>query len=381
VRKLKDRFTDESRFWVIFDTCQLSSYYQDLHNLLALPPGAIIRYDYRAKYIADSAIPTVKGNGVAPRYVLLVYAQWENYTRGAGLDYKPLQGERVFVTATRIARMRLIPNIGGDGYAFDLELEGYPKFADDTVRSIWQKLAKSKEIPWFKWVTICNLTNHFDALKSGQGADNWAVIVERLGAAPSQFASDVFWRLASPLRDGKKIIVPTFETQGATESGGIRQVSFSYPLAEGHSAEFEVFSHGAHKAKRRLRVSVVEGGSLEYNGPPDIDLRYDAATRTVVRGQRAETVDDRFGLLTLDSGEPVDDWPVGPRLTLQFKIFKSKWAGVISLILLLLAVVLGFAAKDVWKASVGWGIATVVGAAACIVIAFLLLTRKIVVKL
>jgi hypothetical protein len=381
MRKGSERFTDQSRFWVIFDTCQLSSYYQDVHNLLALPSKSIIRYDYRAAYISEPALDTIKANTPAPRDVLLIYVQHEGYTRGAGLNYRPHQNEKTFVVATRLAQMRLVPNIGGDRYAFDLELEGYPKTDAEVLTRILQPLVDANQTPWSKWVTVAGVAADLAELKLGTEADNWSAIVDTLGDGPSQFSGDVFWRLAPPLQDGKRTMSPTFETKGATESGGIRQVSFSYPLAEGHSCEFEVFSHGAHNANRQLRISVIEGGSLDYNGAPAIDLRYDAATRVEVRGQRAETVDDRFGLLTLDSGEPVNDWPVGPRLTLQFKIFKSKLAGVIGLILLLLAVVLGFAVKGVWKESVGWGIATLVGATACIVIALLLLTRKIVVKL
>jgi hypothetical protein len=191
----------------------------------------------------------------------------------------------------------------------------------------------------------------------------------------------VFWRLAPPLLDGEKTIEPAFETQAATAPGGMRQVSFSYPLTEGHSCEFEIFSHSAHSSSRQLRVGVPQGGSLQYDGTPVIDLRYDAATRIGVRGQRAETVDDRFGLLTLDSGDPVNGWPVGPRLTLQFNIFKSKSAVAISVLLLLIAVVLGAAAEHVWKESIGWGIAAAVAAAACVLVAVAVLSRKISVKL
>lgn len=380
MRKDVQRFTDASRFWVIFDTCQLNSYYQDLHNLLALPAGAIIRYDYRTRYISDSALAAVRGTA-APRDVLLIYVQYEGYTRGIGLDYRPSQDEKIFVIATRFARMRLTPNIGGDKYAFDLELEGYPKFNSQSLREIWQSLANSNQVPWSKWVTISDSISELPKLRSGIDADKWATIADTLGAAPSQFGGDVFWRLAPPVLDGKKAIASTFETQAATAPGGVRQVSFSYPLKEGHSYEFEVFSHGSHRSTRQLRITVPQGGPLQYDGSPAIDLRYDAATHIVVRGQRAETVDDRFGLLTLDSGDPVNGWPIGPRLTLQFKIFKSKGAVVIGVILLLIAVVLGAAAEHAWKESLSLGIGSALGAAACILLGLAVLTRKIGVEL
>jgi hypothetical protein len=381
MQKKRERFTDQSRFWVIFDTCQLTSYYQDLHNLLALPSKSIIRYDYRALYISDPALDTIKANTPAPARALLVYMQHGGYTRGAGLDYRPLENEKTFVVATRFGQMRVIPNIGGDRYAFDLELGGYPRMHAEMLTRILQPLVDANQVPWSKWVTISDLVGDIAQLKLGTEADNWSAIVDTLGESPSQFAGDVFWRLAPPLRDSKRTMDPTFENKGTPESGGIRQVSFSYKLPEGHSCEFEVFSHSGHGAKRELRVSVPENGSLEYNGAPVIDLRYDAATRIAVRGQRAETVDDRFGLLTLDSGDPVNNWPIGPRLTLQFKIVKSKWAVAIAVILLLIAVVLGACAEKLWKDSISWAIPAAVIAAGCILVGLAVLTRKITVKL
>jgi hypothetical protein len=381
MHKRRERFSDPSRFWVIFDTCQLNAYYQDLHNLLALPAGAIIRYDYRARYISPSAVAMIKGTATAPRDVLLIYVQHEGYRRGVGLDYRPNVNEGIFLVPTRLARMRLIPNIGGEKYAFDLELKGYPKLDFEALDEIWQRLAESNQTPWSKWVTISASVKELAKLQCGTNADNWSTIADRLGAPPSQFHGDVFWRVDPPLLDREHIIAPTFEMEAATAPGGVRQVSFSFPLTEGHFYDFELFSHGSHHSTRQLRVTVPQSGPLQYDGSPTIDLRYDAATHIVVRGQRAETVDDRFGLLTLDSGDPVNGWPIGPRLTFQFKIFKSKGAVVIGVILLLIAVVLGAAAEHTWKDSLSVGIASALGAAACILVGVAVLTRKIGVKL
>jgi hypothetical protein len=166
MRKRTERFTDSSRFRVIFDTCQLSSYYQDVHNLLALPPKAIIRYDYRTRYISDAALDLIKGTATAPREVLLIYVQYEGYRRGAGLDYRPAPNEKMFIVASRLARMRLIPNIGADKYAFDLELGGYPKYDVAVLTGILQPLMNANQTPWSKWVTVSDLINEFDKLKS-----------------------------------------------------------------------------------------------------------------------------------------------------------------------------------------------------------------------
>ena len=37
-------------FFVIFDTCTHAAYYGDVHEVLALPAGAIVRYDCSSIY-------------------------------------------------------------------------------------------------------------------------------------------------------------------------------------------------------------------------------------------------------------------------------------------------------------------------------------------
>ncbi len=43
-------------FWVIFDTSTRPQYYQDVHNILALPEGFVYRYDYRTSQMSPSAV-------------------------------------------------------------------------------------------------------------------------------------------------------------------------------------------------------------------------------------------------------------------------------------------------------------------------------------
>jgi hypothetical protein len=76
-------FEDKKHFWIIFDTSTLREYYQDVHNLIALPSGASIRYEYREKYLSPSALTAALKPQSAPSAVLLVYAQWTNYVQGS----------------------------------------------------------------------------------------------------------------------------------------------------------------------------------------------------------------------------------------------------------------------------------------------------------
>src|SRR5689334_5840571 len=76
-------FPDKLRWWVIFDTCTRPEYYQDVHNLLALPRDVLLRYEYRSKYLSPAAIQAATNPNTAPLWVLLVYAQWALYKKDA----------------------------------------------------------------------------------------------------------------------------------------------------------------------------------------------------------------------------------------------------------------------------------------------------------
>src|SRR5882724_8742782 len=170
---MRNEFTDSSRFWVIFDTCQLAEYYLDVHKLLALPAGSIIRYDYHSQYISDEALAVLNGNPDKPSEVLLIYVQHVGYRRGNGPEYQPVAGEEVLAIGTRLARMRLAPDIGGQRYAFDLEVQGYPKLNPDAINRILEPLIQKSETPWCKWVSISNMNDEMAKLRSGKDTDNW----------------------------------------------------------------------------------------------------------------------------------------------------------------------------------------------------------------
>src|SRR2546426_8608020 len=101
-------FTDKTRFWVIFDTSTLREYYLDVHNLLALPAGATMRYQYRVGLLSAAAQAAVENAETAPATVLLVYGQGKQYVKGDTERQDPLFTDMLWVP-TRLAEMQLIP--------------------------------------------------------------------------------------------------------------------------------------------------------------------------------------------------------------------------------------------------------------------------------
>src|SRR5213080_3562204 len=95
----------ESReFWVIFDTCARAEYYRDVHNLMALPKGAVMRYEYRDMYLSERALRLAVNDASAPSKILLVYAQKPGFPKGGGDAVAPA-GELEWV-ATRFGAMK-----------------------------------------------------------------------------------------------------------------------------------------------------------------------------------------------------------------------------------------------------------------------------------
>ena len=60
-------------FFVIFDTCTHAAYYGDVHEVLALPAGAIVRYEYKRYLFKPEAAATLDGFANAPVFVGVVW--------------------------------------------------------------------------------------------------------------------------------------------------------------------------------------------------------------------------------------------------------------------------------------------------------------------
>jgi hypothetical protein len=231
-------------FWVIFDTSTKRDYYRDVHNLLALPPGSTIRYDYSQGLLSAAAIAEANKGDAGTTKVLVAYAQEKNYKKGDAGPKGPLAYPEGIWTGTRIADLRHLRFVG-NRYYFDLEVLGYP--ADDSAafHSIMLALSAAQEIPFAKWIAVSDQDANFQSLLHGEMSDNWASVINRLGQFPSQFAGDSFWRVAKIARSLQKssitpLLIPRTEIIGNQEiKTGIEAV---YPIFELEKLGFEIES-------------------------------------------------------------------------------------------------------------------------------------------
>lgn len=184
-------------FWVIFDTATKLDYYRDVHNLLALPPGGFICYDYRPQHISDQAVAQANSYSDGQQKALIVYAQPTTYQKGgpspSGAD--PLPFEATLWVPTRLASLQSVTR-RGDRYYLDLKLDKYPSQSNESFSSIIRSLHREGGVPFNKWIAISDLDPDLMSLGDGDAHDNWTRLVDLLGNPPSQFAGDSFWRIS-----------------------------------------------------------------------------------------------------------------------------------------------------------------------------------------
>lgn len=195
-------FTDASKVWIVFDTCTIPDYYLDVHRILAAPPGWIVRYDYREKYLTEEVVAGIRDKTrELPRDILLLYAQIDTHHRGDPPPKETPPFEKMVWHPTRLARMANVVEEAGK-FFFDIQVQGYPTPGRE-VRDICNALYSAKATPFQKWIAFVDRHDGFDALFEGSSDDNWSRIVELLDQPPFQFAGDLFWRVVSLKKSGR----------------------------------------------------------------------------------------------------------------------------------------------------------------------------------
>lgn len=197
---------------VVFDTCTRSQYYADVHQLLALPAGTILRYDYQEKYFSPEAFAFLRGLKEAdcPVDIILFYGQFNDYAKGSADPKGKLLGPANSVLIpTRYAKLRNVSveeRVGGnDGSRtivyFHMELSGFPDPDSSAIRPLLDMLAEKKELPFEKWVALAPKGADLSAFRQ-EGVELWGKVVDRLATPPSQFHGDVFWRIDHLEKEG-----------------------------------------------------------------------------------------------------------------------------------------------------------------------------------
>ncbi len=306
-------------FWVIFDTCTRPEYYQDVHNLLALPEGAVMRYEYRDKYLSERALRLALDPDAAPVRVLLVYGQKPGLARGAGNTEAAAPGKETQWISTRLGTMLAIPSTNGANFFFDFSMSRYPKTDPEILQKILAPLIVKSETPFNKWVAVSDDLSAYNDLDRGVEEANWEAIIDQLSAKGMQFQNDSFWRLKPNNSNAQPALVTDAEGQD------VRQISSRYRLLPEDVWSFEAFSYSpagrtTDQPSRVLEIHMDPTGPLLLDGSASIDLRQYTARILKFKAKRSHADSVVTAAVRFETSSDQKDWPDGPNLEIIFEI-------------------------------------------------------------
>lgn len=382
---MSHRFADTSRFWVIFDTCTIPEYYLDVHKLLAIPRFAILRYNYKEKYLSSSAITASLSPNTAPKFGVLFYAQRSGFSRG---DSTPKTGtifSQMLWIPTRLIEMLCVPARDGETFNYDFKVLSYPCIDRAAMTRILDPLIEHQETPFNKWVAISSDLKSFDDLRKGDERKNWGAIVSEFHKREFQFSSDVFWRIVGPTKSRtSRVVGPCYER--IFESGMLRMVKAVYHIEEGQKHSFEIVSAGPPRPQDKpptqysVKCTSTNDKNLEVIGSGVLNLRQEAADSLQFIGRINEEIADHSAALHFETRPKAGDWPSGPELEVLFAIVKSKTKIILGFIFGLLGLLLIALGGEALKSSVIGGVTCLALGIIFVFISGILIFRKLSLK-
>ena len=147
---------------IVFDTCTKPPYYKDVHQLLALPEGSYLCYDYEEDLFNIDGLNALEEaiRTSTPLDTFLFYGQFKDFKKGSP-DPRGVFGlDNSIIIPTRYARIRNLAveeRRGSAGQSranikFHMELMGFPNPDAPVVENLIRALSERRELPFSKWV-------------------------------------------------------------------------------------------------------------------------------------------------------------------------------------------------------------------------------------
>ena len=370
-------------FFVVFDTCTHARYYGDVHQVLALPEGAVIRYEYKRRLFKPDAAQALEGLALSPDQlpipVLLMYGEKMGFTKGSGdPDTMLTRADSVFVS-TRSASLVAV-GIDRDSTPEDdvlylhLQLRGFVDPDMPEIDNLIKALEAANSLPFGDpntqqtWVSLlpASLSPHRDRFVSDDQA-HWSGVVDKLVTLPTQFEQDVFWRVRSlwEEKNGARSREIALVTRGTNLRVDADRWQRDYPLTESsrYVVEIQTYSPHAHGA------NVPPGSTVAMSSRDDDQglLKLAADPLEIVPNQveskrfsisTDSALDTRFTGIHLETQVPdyTSKFPAGSLCTLTFSIRKQRWRLALGIVLVaagtgILGYVAGAKPSGIWTAA------------------------------
>jgi hypothetical protein len=379
-------------FLVVFDTCTHAHYYGDVHEVLALPESAVIRYEYKRYLYSDAAAAQIEALALTPSRLpvpaLLMYGQKKRFSQGDAEPQTMLTRADSEFVPTRSAHLVAVAVERSGDRASDVlymhfQLRGFVMPDAPIVGELVAALEAANSLPFgdkqiqYTWISLLPASL---ALKQNQLVSDdqtpWSRVVDKLITLSTQFENDVFWRVQSLVQvsngqPGPKVLLKDRRTNKRVHSDGWRR---DYELFETkrYAVAIQTHSPDGHG------VAVPAASSIAMTSLDDDDevLRLSADPLQIVPNQ----VDYKRFKLSISNDAPFDTrytgirletqirdhasaYPPGSMCSLTFSVRKERWRWVAGLIFILAG--FGIAALiTVGKPNLYWGVTLGVLAAA-----------------
>lgn len=345
---MEHTFVRMDQAWVVFDSCTRSEYYGDLHKLLASPPGWVLRYDYKEKWLSEETAKAIRFDKELPSAILFLYAQTKGYSRGdKSPETTPASGEMLWIP-TRLGHMLNVVEDAGH-FFFDFSVDGYPALG--SAGAVVDELFARGETPFAKWVAWTSRWAAPGSVDEAYDDRCWHALVDSLTSDPCQFAGDLFWRIRSLKRAGSDVVLAP-RTSREMQGTQTRQIKSHFAVEDAARYSAEIVTSRSPRSR--------SGGSpptylIESASDDDKALKIVGSAKMSARQYTADHLEFEVQALTFPRRLPVEvalnttprdgDWPQGPELRLRFLVAKPVRTMAIALLALVLATVLGL--KDI----------------------------------
>jgi hypothetical protein len=340
---------------IIFDTCTLPEYYNDVHKILSFPRGHVVTYDYSASHIDAEALAMLKPlvGSREKRRVLLAYMQANEYKKGDPSPDAEVLPENAFATLTRLAELvavRELTNNNKTRYYLDLRLLGYPFDRRQTIANdIVAELRKRNSIPMRTYIALCpDNASRVLFTQTGTDEQGFSTVVDGLSTSPSQFYRDTFWRLYR-ITSRTKALIPFWSTKPSsleplqridaerTESYlSVRDQSTIFFHLQFHRGR----EHGPDYRIRKIRVEIspksVSDAAVTSFATRSFGQETVAINVPATSSLSSQDIHYQFETVPHDADEH-KDYPYGPNLMIAVQYRKAIFRTILALALICVA--------------------------------------------
>jgi hypothetical protein len=347
VGKRSSELTTPKPMLVVFDTCTRAEYRRDVHRVLALPHGAVLRYNYKRYLYSSEAAELLSAPDIrtkVPVDAILMYGELQTYKFGDDDTNLPMltwdAAKFVSTRSAQIVNVTIQPGATSeeDVIDFHLKMRGYIDPSTFSLKPMVKALEARNQLPFGDretqhcWISLLPTEPNIDRHELiSNDKSTWTRVVRWMFEQQSQFKDDIFWRVEEVrenLGESSRSLVP--HDRKSNQFGDISWAR-DYPVHDQANYEIRLLSYdpNAHGFTIPGNATLAllpqdDSESLILAPANPVHIRQNALWSTRFSVASIETRKARFASIELETQIP--DWSKrsdpGSRCTLTVRVSK-----------------------------------------------------------